>query len=134
MQRFRFHKGERLKSHKEIGQLFGRSSQSFGKYPLRLVWREMGERRSAFPVQLALSVPKKRFKHAVDRNRLRRRIREAYRLHKQELYEHLPEDAPQLAWMIIYVGKEEHDYASIARSMRKLIQRFVQDYQPPASN
>jgi ribonuclease P protein component len=134
MSEFRLRRGERLKSHKEIGLLFGRESQSFGKYPLRLVWREVSERRSEFPIQFALSVPKKRFKHAVDRNRLRRRIREAYRLHKHELYAKLPAEAPQLAWMVIYIGREEQDYASIARSMRKLMERFIRDYRPGLTN
>lgn len=134
MSEFRLRRGERLKSYKEIGRLFRRGSHSFGKYPLRLVWREVSERRSAFPVQFALSVPKKRFRRAVDRNRLRRRIREAYRLHKHELYAKLPAEAPQLAWMIIYTGKEEQDFATIARSMHKLIERFVRDYQPGSTN
>ncbi|RME93030.1 MAG: ribonuclease P protein component [Bacteroidetes bacterium] len=129
MSEFRFRRGERLKSHQEISRLFGRGSQSIGKYPLRLVWREMSKRRSLYPVQFALSVPKKRFKRAVVRNRLRRRIREAWRLHKHELYARLPDDAPQLAWMVIYVGREEHDYDRIARSMRKLITQFSESYQ-----
>lgn len=128
MPAYTFQRGERLKSRKEIERLFGRGSASVAKYPLRLVWREMNERRSDFPVQFTLSVPKKRFKKAAHRNRLRRRIREAYRLQKHHIYATLPKDAEQLAWMVIYVGKEEHDFRKINRSMEQLIQRFLRQY------
>ena len=85
---FTFKRGERLKSRKVIEQLFKRG-QSFAQYPLRIVWVDMEERRSEFPAQFALSVSKKKFKRAVDRNRIRRLVREAYRLNKHVLYEGL---------------------------------------------
>ena len=122
-----FQRGERLKSRTEIGRLFGRQGQSFAKYPLRLLWLPMEEPRSTFPVQFTVSVPKRRFKRAVLRNRLRRRIREAYRLHKHELYERLGPGHPQYAWLILYVGQEELDMATIEAAMRKVIQRFIRD-------
>ena len=120
-----FKRGERLKSRKEIGRLFGREGQSFGQYPLRLVWREMDEARSDFQIQFTVSVPKKRFKKAVQRNRLRRRIREAYRLNKQWLLDRLPPTTTQLAWMVLYVGKEEADFDEINQQMRVIMQRFL---------
>jgi ribonuclease P protein component len=87
---FTFKRGERLKSRKVIEQMFKRG-QSFAQYPLRIVWVDMEERRSDFPAQFALSVSKKKFKRAVDRNRIRRLVREAYRLNKHVLYEGLEE-------------------------------------------
>ncbi len=82
---FTFKRAERLKSRKVIEQLF-KQGQSFAQYPLRIVWVEMAEPRSEFPAQFALSVSKKKFKRAVDRNRIRRLVREAYRLNKHVLY------------------------------------------------
>ena len=121
-----FRRGERLKSRKEIGLLFSGKSRSFAQYPLRLVWRYMDERKSDFPLQFAMSVPKRRFKRAVQRNRLRRRIREAFRLHKSELLGDLPATSQrQLAWMVLYIGKEEASYQEIDVAMQKMMRRFM---------
>ena len=55
-------------------------------FPLRVVYVNKERAHGEVPVQILISVPKKRFKHAVDRNRVKRQVREAYRLHKQVLY------------------------------------------------
>lgn len=130
----RFHRDERLKSRKEIGRLFGKAGQSLSAYPLVLKYAAAEEQRGPFPFQAAFVVPKRKFKLAVDRNRIKRRIREAYRLHKATLNggaretvspeNGLPEDAgrrPQYALMFIYTGKEAMPYRYIEKKMIKLL-------------
>ncbi|MCB0572442.1 MAG: ribonuclease P protein component, partial [Phaeodactylibacter sp.] len=73
MPQYTFDRGERLKSRKVIGQLF-KDGKSFAQYPLRLVYLPVPERRSTFPVQFTVSVPKKKFPSAVHRNRIRRQV------------------------------------------------------------
>ena len=94
----------------------------------------MEEARSSFPIQFTASVSKRRFKHAVDRNRVKRLIREAYRLRKHELYDALSEEGPQLAWMIIFIGKELPDYPKVDKAMRKLIAKFIKQYSLSQTN
>jgi ribonuclease P protein component len=124
MSDFSFQRGERLKSRKEIERLFQPGSEAMMQYPLRLVWRPLEERRSDFPVQFTVSVSKRKFKRAVDRNRVKRLVREAYRLRKQELYDALPTDGAQLGWMVVFIGKEMPEYAKIDKAMRKLMAKF----------
>lgn len=123
----RFTREERLKSRKVIQRLF-QGANSFVQYPLRLVWMPMEERRSAYPVQVALSVPKRRFRSAVQRNRIRRLMREAYRLNKHRLYRALEGEARQVAFMVIYVGKEEPTFRELQRVMPVMMQRFLKKY------
>ena len=134
MKTFTFQPGERLKSRKEIERLFAGGSQSVAQYPLRLVWCPVEEKRSDFPVQMTVAVSKRRFKHAVSRNRVKRLIREAYRLHKPRLYAGLPPDGEQLAWMILFVGKEIPEYKEIDKVMRKLIDKFLRQKNMPKTN
>lgn len=120
-----FKREERLKSRKVIQAMFNRQGQSFSQYPLRLVWMPMEERRSDSPLQFAVSVPKRRFKKAVTRNRLRRQIKEAYRLQKPKLYQALEGQDQQYAFMIIYAGQEMLPYAQIEKAMQHTIRRFL---------
>ena len=125
-----FSKQERLKSRKIIGQLF-KGGESFVAYPLRVVWIP-AEPVSTLPAtsenpaepgaQLAISVPKRNFKTAVARNLLKRRIREAYRLHKHELYEKLADR--RIALMFMYIAKEELSFAEIEAGVKKMIRKF----------
>ncbi len=88
-----FKKRERMVSLKLIESLFGGGcSQSVAAFPLRAVYMLAERHSDGTPVQLLISVPKKRFKHAVDRNRVKRQVREAYRQHKDLLYQTVPED------------------------------------------
>ncbi|NRB47706.1 MAG: ribonuclease P protein component [Saprospiraceae bacterium] len=120
---FSFRREERLKSRKTIDKLF-RNGQSFGQFPLRVVWMEMETPMGSSPVQFALTVPKKKFKRASDRNRIRRLMREAYRLQKPQFYSHLPEQLEQLAMMLIYTGKEIPDYQTVEIAMKQLLRRL----------
>jgi ribonuclease P protein component len=83
------------------------------------------------PIQFALSVPKKAFKRAVDRNILRRRIREAYRLHKIELYKFLKTNTllneKRFAFMVLYTAKEEMPYSEIEKGIKKMIRKFKEE-------
>ena len=78
-----FSKEERIVSNLLIETLFEKgNSRSLTAYPLRAVYLRTEHREGCAPVQLLISVPKKKFKHAVDRNRVKRQIREAYRKNK----------------------------------------------------
>jgi ribonuclease P protein component len=122
-----FRRDERLKSRKVIQRLF-KEGNSFSQYPLRLVWLTVAERRGDSPVQFSVSVPKKKFKRAVQRNRIRRQVREAYRLNKHRLYRMLEAEAVQGAFMVIYTAAEALPYEQIEAAMRGLIRRFAKKY------
>lgn len=128
MSDFTFTREERLKSRKVIQRLFGREGESFGHYPLRIIWVFLDAPLSSAPVQFGLSVPKKNFKKAVHRNRIRRLLREAYRLNKHRLYRSLEGEDRQLACMVLYTGREELPFAEIERAMRDMLRRFAKKH------
>ena len=88
-----FRKSERIVSQKQIDELFlGTSSHSKAAFPVRTVYLIKEREGSREAVQVLLSVPKRHFKHAVDRNRVKRQLREAYRHNKHLLTDRLPAD------------------------------------------
>jgi ribonuclease P protein component len=117
-----FSRAERLKSRKLISGLF-KGGESLVAYPLRLVWTLLPEDASAAsPAQISISVSKRLFKTAVARNRLKRQIREAYRLQKAGFYEKLADR--RIALMLMYIAKEALPYAEIEGGVRKMIRKF----------
>lgn len=128
MTKFNITREERLKSKKMLGALF-KGGNSFVAYPLRVVWlpAEAVQAIAPAPVQVAISVPKRNFKTAVERNLLKRRIREAYRLNKQALLEKIqPTDKP-VALMIMFIAKEALSFAEIQAGVLKMIRKFPAD-------
>ena len=115
-------KEERLKSKKLIEKLYEEGS-SVKSFPLRLVYVQT-EHTSDFPVQAAFSVPKRMFKKAVERNRIKRLLREAYRLDKHIVYETVTDS---FIFMITFIGKEEPTFIDTKRSMNKLLHLFVKE-------
>lgn len=113
--RFTFRKEERLYSKKIIAELMSRG-KSFSNNPLRIVWTET-ELAGKFPAQVLFSVPQKKIKTSVQRNRLKRRMREAYRKNKQILYEPLKESGIAIAFAIIYTSPKESEYGDIERKI-----------------
>jgi len=122
---YTFTKEERLCNKKLIDELF-RNGSSFLVYPFKVSWLITAEPQ-LYPAQVLFSVPKKRYKHAVDRNLLKRRMREAYRLSKEQyLYLPLKDMGKQIVFSIGYVGKEIADYAFIEKKMLKLLNSLAQ--------
>jgi ribonuclease P protein component len=119
-----FKKHERLKSRKLIDQLF-QEGKSFGIYPLRLIWLETELPLAQISVQTSFAVPKRRFAKATARNRIKRKIREAFRLKKYHLDRALEDQERNFAFMILYTGKEDLAYDQIERAMIGLVKRFL---------
>jgi ribonuclease P protein component len=115
-------KQERLKSRKLIERLFteGKSVKTF---PLRMVFLQVPH-TSTFPIQAAFSVPKRNFKRAVDRNRIKRLLRETYRLQKEIIYPNLQK--PYIC-MISYIGKEEISFDEIYKKMTYLLNLLIKE-------
>ena len=121
--RYTFPKEEHLCRKKLIEALFSKQSSSFGVYPLRIVWIPAPAPTSA-PPQVLISVSKRTFKRAVDRNRLKRLIREAYRLNKYRLTEQ-PEGHPIALLGIIFTGKEKSPLALVEKKLISAIHRLT---------
>lgn len=126
MERLRFEASQRLKSRKRIGEIFSKR-QSVGGYPLRFFWLKVPQEEQPHPLQVGFSVPKKKFKRAVDRNRLKRLIREAYRLQKLPLIKRLKQQDQALVGMWVYVGKDEASFDQISAAVTKVIERLMQE-------
>lgn len=121
-----FKKEERLSNKRLIAQLFNKGS-SFYLYPFRFTFLPSTEINT--PAQVLIAVSKKRFKRAVDRNLLKRRIREGYRLLKYDfLYVFLNEKQAKTLLSIQYVGKELHDYHFIERKLKESLIKFQNEY------
>lgn len=119
---FGFSKPEKLKSRTLIQLLFSEGS-AVSKYPLKLIFVPAGLPEN-IPAQAGVSVPKRNFKRATDRNHIKRLLREAYRLQKPELYKNLDK---QYVFMILYTGKDMPDFNLIQHKMQGLFQKFIQN-------
>ncbi len=119
-----FTKEERLCSQKQISLLFS-SGSSFVLYPFRFVWIEETSSKST---QVVISVSKKKFRKAVDRNKIKRLIREAYRKNKAEnLYPSLKERGLRLDLMIIYIGNEIITAEAIEKKLNLGLKRLLKE-------
>jgi ribonuclease P protein component len=113
-------KSEKLKSKNTIDLLFS-EGKSVAKYPLRLVYVavDLGEN---LPIKMGVSVSKKYFKKAVDRNYFKRVLRETYRLNKNRLLDHLGQP---YAFMLLYQSKDHLSYEEINNKTIQLFEKFI---------
>jgi len=122
--RLTFKKDERLCSKIIIDKLFSEGETVFS-YPLRFVFIPTIEKDGNYPIQIVFSVPRRNFKKAVDRNLIKRRMREAYRLEKSQFYLPLLENRKNIALMVIYTDKTIVDYDKIHRSLIKGMKKLI---------
>lgn len=116
--KFTYPKNEKLKQRKLIDKLFTQG-KSVAKYPLRLVFMEVENTEQ--PFQLSVSVSKKYFKNAVDRNRFKRLLREAYRLNQHILKEN---NSKSYIFMFFYQTKETLSFEEINKKTVELFEKF----------
>ena len=117
-----FPKSEHLYGDKLVSNLF-ETGEAFICYPLRVVFliQPLNDSEAA---RILVGVPKKRFKRANKRNRLKRLMRETYRLNKQELISILNEKQLQIQVAFNYVADEELDFSSIEKKMKTALQKL----------
>lgn len=120
---FSFQKAERLCSKKIIDKLFAQGKSVF-VFPVKMVYLEI-QLPSKYPVQAAFSVGKRNFKRAVQRNLIKRRMREAYRLNKPKFYDGITEK--QIAVFFIYTGKAIPEYKQIETSIKKGMNKLLSE-------
>jgi len=118
--KFTFPKNEKLKSKKRIAQLF-EEGKSVSKFPLKLIYLKNAH-STPLKIQTAVSVPKRNFKSAVQRNRIKRLLRESYRLNKQLIFNNIEGD---FAFLILYLGKETPSFPAIEKQMIAVFEKFL---------
>ena len=118
------HKSERLDRKKVIEKMFAGGSRSFSVFPLRVVYLPVED--LDVPVSILVSVSKRRFKRAVKRNRVKRQIREAYRLNKHLLSDALSGSQTRLAVAFIYLSDELVPSSVIEERMKIALSRIAE--------
>jgi ribonuclease P protein component len=116
-----FNKAEKLKSKKLIAQLF-ETGKTVTAYPLKLVYLETQFEDDSL-LKTGVSVSKRSFKKAVDRNRIKRLMREAYRLNKANYFNNT---SKHYAFMILYLDKEMPNLKQLDSKMKTLLKRFLE--------
>lgn len=121
--RHTFKKSERLCSRLLMERLFQGDNRSVSAYPIRAVFLPI-EQTVQQGVSVLISVPKKRFHDAVDRNRVKRQVREAYRKHKHNLINLMTEREQGLLIAFVYVSAQIEPTAHIEKRMVRLLEKI----------
>jgi len=116
----KFPKKEKLKSKKLIEVLF-KEGKTLTSFPYKLIYLKVEVPVDA-KFKMGVAVPKKNFKSAVKRNRIKRLLRESYRLNKHLVFNN---SEGNFAFLILYLGKEMPTYPEVGKGMQKILQKFL---------
>lgn len=126
-----FKKSERLTSKISMERIF-EAGLTIKKFPLILKY-SLVDFEDNQPLKVVISVPKRRIRKAHDRNRIRRQLKEAYRLNRLPLKKSLVEQSKSLALFFIYTGKENPDYTVIEEKIQLLLKELMKVYPKPSN-
>lgn len=120
-----FKQEEKIKSSLKIKEVLD-GGTSFKKYPILAFLLPIDfQTESLYPVQVAFTVSKKKFKRAVDRNKIKRYMRETYRTQKKEFYKNLPHEQ-QFRIVFVYIGKQIESFQFIEKRMKLILEKIEQ--------
>jgi ribonuclease P protein component len=106
-------------------EIIMKEGKVYFSYPLRVVWQKT-DNTDTFPAKVAFSVPKRKYKRANQRNLAKRRMREAYRLHKHMLYDVLENNVCHVNILIVYIGSDILSYHEIEKKTIGLFNHIVE--------
>lgn len=119
-------KSERQHRRTIIGKLFESGSRSMSAFPLRVVYMPIKKEEETPCVSMLVSVPKRHFKRAVKRNRVKRQVREAYRLNKHVLIDMLADKPYGMVVAFIWLDKEMRSTEEVIRKVKILLSRIAE--------
>ncbi len=127
--KYTLNKSERLDSKKLIERLFAGGNKSFPAFPLRVVYMPLTPEENVADASILISVPKKRFKHAVKRNRVKRQVREAYRQNKHILLEALKakESPNKMILAFIWLDNKLYSTEQVEYKVKKLLTHIAEN-------
>ena len=120
-----FNKAERLHSKKLIDKLFGKGNRVLSQFPFRILWVLESDLSLPYPAQ-------KNFKKTVDRNRIKRQIREIYRFHKHSLYQSLNQNHKQLLIGVIYSGNTTLAFDELNVKFELALKKLIKEIEKTA--
>lgn len=123
-ERFTLSKEERICSKKLINELFTGNGRSMTAFPLRVVFMKRTIVDDQPRAAMLVSVPKRYFKHAVDRNRVKRQVREAFRRNKSIITQNLTDDHEAVAIAFVWLTDEEFPSSEVENRMVRLLTRI----------
>lgn len=125
MKTFPFSKSQRLCSRKVIESVF-ETGNVINQSPLRLFWKESPPEEKVL-LKIAISVPKKFFKKSVDRNKIKRQLREAWRLNNHKILPEIESSGKKFSVIIVYSSKQQLTYHETEAKIIVTLQRFAKE-------
>lgn len=123
-EKFTLSKEERICSKKLINELFTGNGRSMTAFPLRVVFMKRTIIDDQPRAAMLVSVPKRYFKHAVDRNRVKRQVREAFRRNKSIITQNLTDDHEAVAMAFVWLTDEKFPSSEVENRMVRLLTRI----------
>ena len=124
---FTLGKEERLKSNLAIQELL-KNGRTVSGFPLKIYWNIQEDQQQKFPARVAFAVPKRKIKRAVDRNLVKRRLRESYRQNKNIIYSPLNDRGVKIFMIILFLSDELISFETLETRTIELLRKLANNF------